>query len=368
MGAAKVKKANGKYPAQMEVTPISKPASTAFTKPDDDETMGLYEFRKITEREKSSVVFNDGNLAFTIEFTSQEDRDKGNGILYSAATFRTMTDLSKEEFLSEYPVVESEFWHKRINAGEKNEKHALEVFETMLREDWQRKLVGDIVFNDGDRVVQHMLLNDGEEGLDYILRSETALTKAQFKKQYPVTRPAPWTAKDFDSFLAKITEQGLIHLPTYTRERVLALFKLNDSRIQDNFFGTGKSIVLSDVPGYFTYSDERGGIARFFRGDNDEEVCSFTREITDDLRKNPEHDDPDCDCKWTDATYGCKCDQHHTGVFHHVIPVIETCNTTECDGKHAHLYGFCQVCFNADIAAGVKPADASANAIHVLLR
>lgn len=61
-------------------------------------------------------------------------------------------------------------------------------------------------------------------------------------------------------------------LPYYTNKSVVALFRHNDPRIVTNDYGTSKSIVLSDVAGYFKYSDERGGIATFYRGDTDEPV------------------------------------------------------------------------------------------------
>jgi hypothetical protein len=238
-----------------------------------DETLGTFDFRAIREDEKPFVMFNDGDLAFTIQFTSREDRDAGKGAIYTAAMFRTMTDLTKEEFKVEYPVVLNDFWHS------KKMGNAVDVTAKILREDWEKKLAGDTTMNDGDRAVRFMLLNDGNEGCDYILRSETALSKTAFKKLYPVTQPLPWKAKEFDSFVAELEKRGLAHPPTYTRKSTLSLFRSEDSRIRENHFGTAKSIPLSDVAGYFKYSDERGGIATFYRGDTYEPVFSVTKEM-----------------------------------------------------------------------------------------
>jgi hypothetical protein len=163
----------------------------------DDDTLGTFDFRVIEEHEKPLVKFNDGNFAFTIGFTSQEDRDAGKGVIYSAATFRTMTDLTEGEFRAEYPVVEDDFWHSE------EMDNALEVTEKILREDWEKKLAGDVIYNNGDRLVKAMWLDDGNDGLDHLLRKDTNLTREEFLSTYPVTLDMHWPEDAADKLFAE---------------------------------------------------------------------------------------------------------------------------------------------------------------------
>jgi hypothetical protein len=161
----------------------------------DDETMGKYDFRVIRDDEKPHVKFNDGDLAFTIEF---RDKREGNGMLYSAAMFRSMTELSVEDFKTQYPVVSDGFWDEQVPT---------KPMENILREDWEKQLAGDILFNDGERIIKH----NGELGMDYLLRSDTDLSKAEFLQAHPVTFDEPWTSEMADKFLAELGKRGLLH-------------------------------------------------------------------------------------------------------------------------------------------------------------
>jgi hypothetical protein len=137
-----------------------------------------------------------------------------------------------------------------------------------------------------------------------------------------------------------------------------------------NEFGTAPCIPLSDTPGFFRYSDEKGGMATFYIYDEDGDavpVFSAAREITPELREKPQHKDPDCKCEWTDQTYRCGCEGHHEGELVDVLPRLEVCNTKECDGTHASLLALCEECFCADVAAGKAPKDATGDAIRILM-
>lgn len=161
-------------------------------------------------------------------------------------------------------------------------------------------------------------------------------------------------------------------LPHYTNRSVVALMNSRDPRITDNDYGTRKCIVLSDVPGYFKYSDDRGGIATFYRGDTNQPVFTAAREITDEIRAAKcDNHGGDCTCdttKWDELNYSCGCKEHHEGELYDVIPRIETCNTAECDGKHAHLMGMCDECFAIDSLASKTTKDIAADNINIQLR
>lgn len=157
-------------------------------------------------------------------------------------------------------------------------------------------------------------------------------------------------------------------LPHYTAESVIALFESGDPRIQTNPYGTEPSIQLSDVAGYFKYSDEKGGIATFYNGDTKKPVFTVAREITDELRnaKCDYHGD-DCECDttpWNQLNYSCGCSQHHEGDIYNVIPRLELCNKTECDGKHAHLLALCEECYSLDELDGVPARDITADNVR----
>ena len=174
-------------------------ATTATTPAvQDDKTLGTFDFRVIEEDERTGIVFNDGNFAYTIELISLEDREAGKGWLYTAAMFRTMTSLSEEEFKAEYPVVRNDFWHSEKMQG------ALEVTEKIVREDWEKKLAGDVVYNNGDRFVKDMLLDDGNESMDYLLRKHTSLSREEFLRTYPVTLDMEWPEDAADKFFAEV--------------------------------------------------------------------------------------------------------------------------------------------------------------------
>ena len=98
---------------------------------------------------------------------------------------------------------------------------------------------------------------------------------------------------------------------------MVGLFNSNDPRITDNPYRTAKCIELSDVAGYFKYSDDMGGIATFYNGDTNQPVFTVAREITPELRvnKNKNHGD-DCTCDttpWNELIYSCGCAHHHDG-------------------------------------------------------
>ena len=157
-------------------------------------------------------------------------------------------------------------------------------------------------------------------------------------------------------------------IPHYTADDVVKLLNSNDSRIEMNEYGTDQCIVLSDVPGYFKYSDKMGGIATFYRGDTHEPVFTASREITDEIRNAKCDADCNCDSKWTDLMYNCGCKQHHDGESYDVFPRIEACNTTDCDGTHGHLIGMCRECFDIDVMVdGKSPKDANADNIRIQL-
>lgn len=161
-------------------------------------------------------------------------------------------------------------------------------------------------------------------------------------------------------------------LPHYTNKSVVALMNSSDPRIQTNDYGTAKCIVLSEGPGYFKYSDKMGGIATFYRGDTKQPVFTVAREITDELRAAKcDNHGGDCACDntpWDELNYSCGCSEHHDGEIYNVIPRIETCSTTECDGKHAHLMGMCDECFAIDSLAGKPTKDITADNINIQLR
>jgi hypothetical protein len=182
------------------------------------------------------------------------------------------------------------------------------------------------------------------------------------------------TRKKNGTYPARTVKPSKPALPHYTRENVVALLNSNDPRIQKNDYGTAKHIVLSDDTGYFMYSDKDGGTATFYAETWEPEYTEtpiFTASvvITDEMREskcgNPacttEHD-------WTQLTYKCGCTTHHEGERFAISPRIEVCSPDECDGQHGHLYGFCALCFDIDKIDGKNPADATANAIHLLLR
>jgi hypothetical protein len=158
-------------------------------------------------------------------------------------------------------------------------------------------------------------------------------------------------------------------LPHYTAESVVALLNSNDPRTRMNDFGTFKTIVLSDEVGYFKYSDKNGGTATFYADPSGTPIFTASIEVTDKMRE-AKCSSPDCTCKsdWTQLTHECGCSEHHDGERFGVSPRIELCSPEECDGQHGHLYGFCGVCFDTDMEEGKKPADATANAIHLQLR
>jgi hypothetical protein len=156
-------------------------------------------------------------------------------------------------------------------------------------------------------------------------------------------------------------------LPHYTEASVVALFRNNDPRITTNDYGTEKCIVLSDVEGYFKYSDKMGGIATFYRGDTEQPVFTVARVITEELRNAK------CDCgddhQWDELIYECGCTEHHEGENYYVTPRLELCNVTECDGKHAHLLGLCAECFALDeLVDGKAPKDITADNIQFQIR
>lgn len=160
-------------------------------------------------------------------------------------------------------------------------------------------------------------------------------------------------------------------IPHYTAASVLQLFRDNDPRIQQNPYGTEKSIQLSEVPGYFTYSDKKGGIATFYDGQTKKPVFTAAREINDELRAakcgNPNCQDPDA-CSWDKLIYKCGCEEHHDGDRFDVIPRVELCDSTRCDGEHVHLLGFCDICFDIEDSDGKEPKDILADNIHFLMR
>lgn len=192
---------------------------------EDDETLGRYDFRLIKDEEKPRVVFNDGDLAFTIEFVRPENRTKDTGIIYSAAQFRTMTNMTAGEFKAALPVHYDAFWHN--DEPNENGKTKLDIFESMIRQGWEEKLKGDALFNDGDRAVLVMLLNDGEEGMDVRYRKDTDLTQVQFLEAYPLLPGFDsWTAEMTDKFCAKVDE--LEKTWEAGRQRVIELAKKHE--------------------------------------------------------------------------------------------------------------------------------------------
>jgi hypothetical protein len=153
-------------------------------------------------------------------------------------------------------------------------------------------------------------------------------------------------------------------LPHYTNDSVVALFKGNDPRIRTNDYGTEKCIVLSDVPGYFQYSDKNGGTATFYNGDTQKPVFTAAREVTNEMREH-KCTAPGCtsDHDWTQLTHACGCTTHHKGERYYVIPRLEVCSPDHCDGKHAHVFGLCEECFNSDLLAGKATKDITADGI-----
>jgi len=61
-----------------------------------------YEFRLLTEADKNSIAFNDGNLSF---FLTEVVEGEGT-LLHAVAQFRLMTELSEAEYRAAFPVVE----------------------------------------------------------------------------------------------------------------------------------------------------------------------------------------------------------------------------------------------------------------------
>ncbi len=182
----------------------------------EDEALGSYDYRVIQDDEKPLVKFNDGDFAFTIRFTSLEEREEGKGKLYSVAMFRTMTDLTADEFKAQYPVVFDKFWHSEL-------KGALGVTEKILREDWEAKLKGDVIYNNGERFVKVMLCNDGNEGLDHLLRKDTNLSCDEFLQTYPVTLDMKWPEDAADKFFVEVEKMEAAW--EAGRQRVIELTK-----------------------------------------------------------------------------------------------------------------------------------------------
>ena len=161
-------------------------------KSEDDEPFGQYDFRLITDDEKKHIKFNDGEFAFTIEF------NKIKGVpLYSAAQFRTMTDLTAEEFKAALPVQDDPFW-----AG-----NNLNAIEKILREDWEKQLNGRAVFNDGDKAILHYLFENGvDKGMDGVYRRDTDLTREEFLLKFPGERNEPLPVGFVDDFFNIVAE------------------------------------------------------------------------------------------------------------------------------------------------------------------
>jgi hypothetical protein len=155
-------------------------------------------------------------------------------------------------------------------------------------------------------------------------------------------------------------------VPHYMQQDVLNLFKNNDPRIATNVYGLARALELSQEPGYFTYSEKNGGgIATFWVDDengNGHPVFTTDVELSDEIRSakcgNPECE---CDAKWTEILYNCGCKHHHEGERVYLLPRFELCSTTECDGQHAHLLGFCTTCFLGDLNDGKSLAEAGAD-------
>ena len=163
-------------------------------------------------------------------------------------------------------------------------------------------------------------------------------------------------------------------LPHYTADGVIALFESGDPRIQSNPYGTGKHIKLSDDPGYFQYSDKNGGTATFFAETWEPEYKAtpvFTASIfvTDEMRASKCNTE-DCNCKapWTKIVHMCGCSTHHEGERFGIIPRLELCNPSECEERHAHLYGFCETCFDMDDLDGKALKDITADNQHAQLQ
>jgi len=180
------------------------------------------------------------------------------------------------------------------------------------------------------------------------------------------TYPAPTT---------KVVPMKLT-LPHYTNRSVVALFRNNDPRITTDEYGYGpqKSIVLSNTPGYFMFSDKDGGTATFYAETHEPEykvTPTFTAsiEITDQMRES-KCTDPSCGCDspWTNITHSCGCKTHHEGETFGVLPRVEVCSPDECDGKHGHLLGFCDACADIEEMGGKAVKDITADQIHLRLR
>lgn len=165
-------------------------------------------------------------------------------------------------------------------------------------------------------------------------------------------------------------------VPHYTREAVLSIFKhAVDPRLKLNPYDTELSLAVSDEPGQFQYDEVDGkGIIKFY-SDDDSDRLIFTADlfITDEMReefKTSKCEAPGCDCqgeyKWNELFYACACSKH-SGERYGYLPRFEVCSTTECDGNHVHLIGFCEVCFDVGLAEGKDLKDASGDHLHHLV-
>jgi hypothetical protein len=308
----------------------------------DDESMGRYEFRRITKEEKSHVVFNDGDFAFTIQFVPRSE----DGILFSVAQFRTITSLTKEEFLKALPVVHDEFWHK--NDRNKNGNTMLDIFAAMLREDWAKKLKGDVLFNDGERIVRTMLLESGGEGMDYAYRKDTdpVLTPEQYLAKYPVTIQGeqPFTAEMADKVISLWAEleESRKNPQHLTFDAVLPM--LSSDKVEERH---GEKVVeLDSMVGFVKYSDANGGTATFVNSDDDSVIATFDAVITDEMRAD-KCTAPGCTCggnKWDELLSGCRSDEHEDHGKEQLVPYrlfATFCDNPECTEQHIWILSEC---------------------------
>jgi len=158
-------------------------------------------------------------------------------------------------------------------------------------------------------------------------------------------------------------------LPYYTADSVLVLFQSNDPRIVLNDYGTSKCIQLADDEGYFKFSDDDGGIAKFYAGDTDIQLFTAAIEITDEMRQAKCSGGEGCGCnaQWFELLNNCTCTEHHDGP-NDVVPRIELCSLSECDGKHAHLIGLCYECYNSGLIDGIAPEAIRGDGFRIQLR
>jgi len=290
-----------------------------------------------------------------------------------AEAHRVAAEASKQEAAEHWDKIDRESKTEYTSVAEAIESGAEPVF-----------------YNDGDVALAWCrpgFDKDGEETMPFTwyTRAKAAaasaprLTRAMFRVFFPVNESIKRLTADceFVETLRKMvySEEGLplpektpAMIPHYTNEKVLQLFKDGDPRITTNFYGTGKALELSQDPGYFTYGeDEHGNGIVIFKVTNYEtaEVTTiFTAavELTDKIR-NAKCSAPDCKCNapWTELIHGCECKRHHEGRNEDVLPRFELCSPTECDGKHVHLVGMCEVCFYEEVMEGKKLADVAAD-------